>query len=97
MAAGAIVLMVTIVEAATPFGLTLGGLNAHVDSEGRPEQAKVTVGLKPASGAGVIVRLVWALSPRVTVRLDWGGVNVKSTTIKAVGAEEEPEKFVSPP
>ena len=90
------VLIVTIVEAAAPFGLTLGGLKVQVDSEGRPEQAKVTVGLKPASGAGVIVRLVWALSPRVTVRLDWGGVNVKSTTIKAAGAEEEPAKFVSP-
>jgi hypothetical protein len=83
--------------AAVPFGVTLDGLKVHVDSAGRPEQAKVTVGLKLASGVGVIVRLCWVLCPRVTVRLDWAGAIVKSTIAKATGAEEElGAKFVSP-
>lgn len=87
----------SVVTAAAPFGVTLDGLKVHVDSVGRPEQAKVTVGLKLASGAGAIVRFCCAICPRVTVRLDWPGVIVKSTTVKTPAAEEEVAKFVSPP
>jgi len=97
MAVGAIVWIETVVVAAAPFGVTLDGLKVHVDSVGRPEQAKVTVGSKFASGAGVIVRFCWTICPRATVRLDWPGVIVKSTTVKAPAAEEEVAKFASPP
>jgi hypothetical protein len=97
MAVGAVVWIERVVEAAAPFGVTLDGLKVHVDSGGRPEQAKVTVGLKLAGGAGVIVRLSWVICPRVTVRLIWAGAIVKSTTVKATAAEEELAKFGSPP
>jgi hypothetical protein len=96
MAVAAIVWIEAVVAAAAPFAVTLDGLKVHVDSEGSPEQAKVTVGLKLASGAGVIVRFCWTICPRVTVRLDWPGVIVKSTTVNAPAAEEEVAKFASP-
>jgi hypothetical protein len=49
---------VSVVATVAPFGVRLGGLKLQVDSRGSPEQAKVTVGLNPASGAGVTARLV---------------------------------------
>ena len=76
--------------------MTLEGLNIQLDSVGRPEHAKVTVGLKPTNGAGVTVTFVCALCPRVTVRLDGAGVIDKSTTINATSDDEEPAKLVSP-
>ena len=72
-------------------------MNEQVDSVGRPEHAKVTVGLKPVRGSGVTVRVVCAFCPRVTVRLAEADVMVRSTTIKAMGGDEEPAKVVSPP
>jgi hypothetical protein len=97
MAVGAAVWIESVVAAGAPFGVTLDGLKVQVDAVGRPEQAKVTVGLKLASGAGVSVRFCCAICPRVTERLDWPGAIVKSTTVKAPAAEEEVAKFVSPP
>jgi hypothetical protein len=79
-----------------PFKVTLDGLNEQVDSVGKPEHAKLTVGLNPTIGSGATVRVVWTFCPRVTVRIDEAGVTVRSTTIKAMGGEEEPAKLVSP-
>ena len=53
---GAVVLtvMVTEVVAAVPFAAMDVGLNAHVDSEGKPEQARLIVPLKLLEFATVI-------------------------------------------
>jgi hypothetical protein len=44
-----------VVEAAAPEGVTVAGLKAHPTPEGRPEQAKVTVELKPFEGVTEMV------------------------------------------
>jgi hypothetical protein len=53
---GAVVLtvMVTVVVAAVPFAAMDDGLNAHVASDGKPEQARLIVPLKLLEFATVI-------------------------------------------
>ena len=46
--------MVTVVVAAVPFAAMEDGLNAHVASEGKPEQARLIVPLKLLEFATVI-------------------------------------------
>jgi hypothetical protein len=87
---------VSIVLIGAPFAVRLGGLKLQLDCAGRPEQAKVMLGLEPGGGAKVTVRLVWTLFPRITVRLDWPGVIPMSTTVRATGEEEELAEFASP-
>jgi hypothetical protein len=63
--ADAVVVMVAVVVTAAPLGVTLLGANVHDESEGNPEQAKVTAWLNPL--AGVTVRVVLPVEPAVTV------------------------------
>jgi hypothetical protein len=85
-----------VVLIGAPFEIRVGGLKLQLACAGRPEQAKVMLGLKPAGPDEVTVRLVWTLLPRITVRLDCVVVTAMSTTVRATGADDEPAELVSP-
>jgi hypothetical protein len=87
---------VSVVVIAVPFGVTLDGLKLQLASNGSPEQANVTVGLKLAGGAAVTVMVVCTLFPRITVRLDWAGMTTMSTTDRLTGEDKELAEFASP-
>ena len=51
----AVVLIVRVVLAGLPFGVTVAGLNPQLEAPGNPLQAKLTVPLKPPCGVMEIV------------------------------------------
>lgn len=60
---------------ALPEGVTVGGLKEQVTPEGKPEQAELTVELKPFSGVTVTVAV--PLPPAYTVSAFGDRFNVK--------------------
>jgi len=64
----AVVVMVRMLVAGEPLGVTKDGTNEHCDSAGRPLQEKLTVWLKPATGVTVKVNV--ALPPAFMVALE---------------------------
>lgn len=66
----AVVPMVSVVLAALPFGVNVGGLNAQLEAAGRPEQAKFTVPVNPP--CGVMEMLYVADCPAAIVALPLG-------------------------
>lgn len=70
------VAIVSIVLAASPFGVTVAGLNVHVEKFGNPEQVKLVDALYPFFGVTVIV--VIAVPPAFTVPLAGLNATVKS-------------------
>ena len=57
-------IVIVVLEAAVPFGVTDVGLNAQVEFVGRPEHAKVVAAANPFTGVTVIVAV--AAVPAVT-------------------------------
>jgi hypothetical protein len=71
--AGAVI--VRVVVAALPEGVTVAGLNAHEAPAGNPEQAKLTAALNPF--CGVIVSVVVPVPPALSVSELGEAANVK--------------------
>lgn len=73
-----------VVEAADPFNVTEAGEMEHVDSDGAPEQLKLTAWLKPS--VGLILTEYVADWPGETLAEDWVAESEKSCTVKATEA-----------
>lgn len=69
-------IVIVVVEAAVPFGVTVAGLKEHVEFAGRFEHVKVVAALKPFTG--VTVTVVVAGVPAVTDALAGETESVKS-------------------
>jgi hypothetical protein len=73
---GAVVVMVTVVEAGLPLGVTLAGEKPQPEAAGNPLQEKVMAELKPLTGLTVIVKVaVW---PALIVAAEGDAETVKS-------------------
>lgn len=72
-----VVVIVIVVEAADPLGVTEAGEKLQVASDGRPEQAKVTAALNPL--VGVTLSVTVALAPAATESVEVAAPMLKST------------------
>ena len=97
LVAAVVAMVIVVVTAVVPLGVTVAGEKLQVASAGRPEQAKVTAALKPLTG--VTDRPTVPLLPGMTERLDgWAAsVNVGAAfTVSVMAEETDGAKFVSP-
>lgn len=101
MVAAVVAIVMVVVAAVLPDGVTVTGEKLHVDSLGKPEQAKDTLWLNPFCGVTVMVNV--PLCPFVTVSAEALVPRVKSPGLVAVLTVSEtaddvlPLKLVSPP
>lgn len=77
--AAVVVMVMVVVTAAEPLGVTEVGEKLHVDSDGKPEHVKLTAALNPF--CGVILRVAVPVLPGATLM-----VGLFAPTVKSGGA-----------
>src|SRR6202521_4100828 len=99
---GAVVVIVMVVVPATlPFGVTVAGEKLHAAPLGNPEHAKAVGWLKPLTGVMLIVSV--PLFPRAIIRVAAPVARLKSgddpavPTVSVVAADMLSANFESPP
>jgi hypothetical protein len=94
-------MMITVLMAGAPMGVTLEGLNLQVVPVGNPEQVKLIGRLNPASGIKVIVSIDGCPGIRVTVEslttIAYPGARAAAATLPVITGEVDGELFPSPP
>ena len=96
----AVVVIVTVVDAGEPAGVTLAGLKEHDAACGNPEHAKVVFAVNPPEGVSVIVDVVEL--PAATVTVAGLVASVKSPddappTVTVTAVDVEDPNVPSPP
>jgi hypothetical protein len=98
-AALAVVVIVSVVDAAEPLGVTVAGLNEQAADCGNPEHAKLVAAEKPPDG--VTVTVVVAELPAATVALAGLAASVKSPeeppTVTFTALDVDDANVPSPP
>ena len=95
-----VAIVIVVVAAAVPLGVTVAGEKLHVEFAGSPLHAKLTAWFKPP--LGVMDTLIAADAPAVTVAVDGETPTVKSpvapeVTVRVTAVEVDALKFVAPP
>ena len=95
-----VAIVIIVVAAAVPLGVTVAGEKLHVEFAGSPLHAKLTAWLKPP--LGVTDTLIAADAPAVTLAVDGETPTVKSpvapeVTVRVTAVEVDALKFVAPP
>jgi hypothetical protein len=95
-----VAIVIVVVAAAVPLGVTVAGLKLHEALVGRPEQVKLTCWLNPP--LGVTLMLLVAEMPAATVALAGLAANAKlpddpPPTVTATAVDVDDAKVPSPP